>query len=131
MRIPDTLRITAMEVWWEEATDKAVHWRRLTTFAGDGDSLSLPIERATSELERLIRDNALAGVRSPPGSGKTTFLPSLLHAWVKAAKREGAVVIVLPTQYACQKIKTSLVQFRHWSPDAVRLVTGVDKEDKF
>ena len=129
--MPDTLRITAMEVWWEEATDKAVHWRQLTTFAGAGESRSLPIERATLELAEMIWQNPLSGVRSPPGSGKTTFLPDLLHAWVKAASCEGAVVIVLPTQYACQKIKTSLVRFRGWSQDKVRLVTGVDKEDVF
>ena len=131
MRSTDTLRTFAMCGWWKDATDKSVHWRELTTFAGAGESRSLPIERATPELEKMIWGNPLSGVRSPPGSGKTTFLPDLLHQWVQEAMCKGAVVIVLPTQYACQKIKESLIHFRRWQEDRIRLVTGVDKEDRF
>ena len=79
MRSTDTLRTFAMCGWWKDATDKSVHWRELTTFAGAGESRSLPIERATPELEEMIWGNPLSGVRSPPGSGKTMFLPDLLH----------------------------------------------------
>ena len=36
---------------------------------------------------------------------------------------------MLPTQYAAQQIKASLVSFRRWEWRSIRLVTGVDKED--
>ena len=39
-------------------------------------------------------------------------------------------VLVLPTQYAAQQIKASLVNYRGWDWDSIRLVTGVDKEDR-
>ena len=92
-----------MSSWWVAATEKAVHWRELTPLAGDGEIGWLPIQRATGRLRELIRTHALSGVRSPPGSGKTTFLPELLHDWLKDWST-GTVVIVLPTQYAAKKI---------------------------
>ena len=106
-----------------------MHWRELTPLAGDGDTGRLPIQRATGDLQELIQTKPPSGVRSPPGSGKTTFLPELLLQWVQHRWCEGTVVIVLPTQYACQKIKESLVEFRGWPADRIRLITGADKED--
>ena len=112
-------------------TPLPVHWRELTAFAGERDPRSLPIERATAELQELIWSKPLSGVRSPPGSGRTTFLPELLQWWVQAGSSRGTVVIVLPTLYACHKIKESLVYFRGWPEDRIRRVTGVDGEDIF
>ena len=80
-----------------------VHWRDFMPLAGDGYTGQLPIERARRRLEELMRNNPVSGVRSPPGSGKTMLLPELLRNWSKNS--DGAVVIVLPTQDAAQKIK--------------------------
>ena len=88
--------------WLKEASAKRMHFRSFLTFAGDAETESLPIESAAASLRRLIDDNPLSGVRSPPGSGKTMFLPELLLEWVRRDGWYGAVVIVLPTQFAAQ-----------------------------
>ena len=95
-----------MPDWLKEASAKGIHFRSLLTFAGDPETESLPIESAAASLRILIDDNPLSGVRSPPGSGKTMFLPELLLEWVRRDGWEGAVVIVLPTQFAAQKSKS-------------------------
>jgi len=94
-----------MPDWLKEASAKRIHIRSLLTFAGDPETESLPIESAAASLRRLIDDNPLSGVRSPPGSGKTMFLPELLLEWARRDCWYGAVVIVLPTQFAAQKIQ--------------------------
>ena len=40
-------------------------------------------------------------------------------------------MIVFPTQYGCQKIRDSLLEYRRHDVGTVNLRTGVDKEDRF
>ena len=111
-----------MSSWWTEASEKPIHFRELTPLPGDGDNVRLPIQKARGTLTALIRDNPLSGARSPPGSGKTMFLPELLLEWVHGVWNTGAMVIVLPTQYAAQKIKESFVEFRGWDQRRICLI---------
>ena len=57
------------------------------------------------------------------------MVPEMLLAWASSVGERECAVLVLPTQYAAQRIKASLVSFREWDWDTIRLVTGVDKED--
>ena len=61
------------------------------------------------------------------------ILPELLLQW--SDEREEAwwkaVMVVFPTQYGCQNIKQSLIDFRKHKPDRLTLRTGVDKQDRF
>ena len=114
----------SMARWWSEASGTPFHVRELVTLAGDGDTRRLPIERAYRELLELTAEHKVSGVRSPPGSGKTLVLPQVLLEWKPNDGRSPSVVVALPTQYAAQKIKESLVEHRRWSPEEVRLVTG-------
>ena len=71
-----------MSSWWTEASEKPIYFHELTPLPGDGDNVRLPIQKARGTLTALIRDNPLSGVHSPPGSGKTMYLPELLLEWV-------------------------------------------------
>ena len=94
-----------MSSWCKRISVKPLHPRALTSLPGDGDTVSLPIQKAIKELWELIERSAVSGVRSPPGSGKTMILPELLLEWWPSDWRwhSPSVVIVLPTQYAAQK----------------------------
>ena len=73
----------------------------------------------------------MCGVRSPPSSGKTMVLPELLLEWSYAQEEtwEKAVMIVFPTQFGCQNIKESLIDFRGHKASRLTLRTGIHKQD--
>ena len=126
-----------LDLWREQVPSDKAHFRELSGLPGTGHNRWLPIENHTDSIRASIKAHPICGVRSPPGSGKTMFLPEVLRKWaVDEAKgrREQlnkAVMIVFPTQFGCLKIRDSLVEFRrHWNWN-VTLRTGVDKEDWF
>ena len=57
-------------------------------------------------------------------------VPEMLLACASSVGARECAVLVLPTQYAAQQIKASLVDDRKWDWETIRLVTGVDKEDQ-
>ena len=54
-------------------------------------------------------------------------VPEMLLAWASSVGEPECAVLVLPTQYAAQQIKASLVDYRKWDWETIRLVTGMDK----
>ena len=86
-----------------------------------------------SDLQDLVRENPVSGVRSPPGSGKNMVLPDILRDWADERPQTWgrAIMVVFPTQYGAQNIKTSFIDFRGKDPERLRLVTGIDKQEKF
>ena len=86
-----------------------------------------------SDPRALIRDNPVSGVRNPPGSSKAMVLPDIIREWADQQPEtwDKAIMVVFPTQYGAQNIKTSFIDFRGKDPERLRLVTGIDKQDKF
>ena len=116
---------------WREKVPSA-HFRKLSGLPATGHSGSLPIETHTAKIMASIEANHIIGVRSPPGSGKTMRLPELLNMWAtQNLQTPSAVMILFPTQFGCQEIRNSMVDFRQHDPWTVNLWTGVDKNDKF
>ena len=116
---------------WREKVPSA-HFRKLSGLPATGHSGSLPIESHADKIMASIEANHIIGVRSPPGSGKTMRLPELLNMWAtQNLQTPSAVMILFPTQFGCQEIRNSMVDFRKHHPWSVNLWTGVDKNDKF
>ena len=126
-----------LQTWQERISPDTAHFRQLAGLPGTQQDGRLPIEHHTERIVRSINQYSIIGVRSPPGSGKTMFLPEVLRKWaVHQAKGRWeqlnkAVMIVFPTQFGCLKIRDSLVEYRNHPYWRVTLRTGVDKEDRF
>ena len=126
-----------LQTWQEKIPGNTAHFRQLAGLPGNQQDDCLRIQQHTRRIVESINQNSIIGVRSPPGSGKTMFLPEVLRKWaVHQAKgrREQlnkAVMIVFPTQFGCLKIRDSLVEYRNHPSWRVTLRTGIDKEDWF
>ena len=112
---------------WRKSVTPPTHFRQFSAlagqaerlrFAGKGKQHALPVEEKMSDLQALIRENLVSGVRSPPGSGKTMVLPDILREWADQRREtwDKAVMVVFPTQYGAQNISTSFIDFRGKSP---------------
>ena len=71
---------------WKDGTAHKAHFRQLSGLPGTDEDgglpiPGLPIENHTEDIVATLKTNAICGVSSPPGSGKTMILPQLLRNW--------------------------------------------------
>jgi HrpA-like RNA helicase len=114
------------------------YFRALTSIVGDPSlrglpTQTLPIETSWKSIKAKIREHQVCAVCSPPGSGKTMGLPTMMGEVLNGDqwKGHGAILLVEPSTFGAEKVVSDLVDRFGWRSHEIHLRTGQHDTDMF
>eukprot|EP00973_Karenia_brevis_P062681 8715629-Karenia_brevis.AAC.1 len=118
--------------WQKHELPDDCYVRCLTTLDGNPAlKETLPVEQNRAEIENALSLNQIVVVKAGTGSGKTTKVPEFMFHRLNAGMlKKWPILIVQPTNLACDELVSTLVQTFGWKRRQIHLRSGTYDGDK-